>query len=319
MRIVWSILLILLFVPGWTGAERLPLLDRDGVLRATPWSPAGGWPRRIGALEPVGALALSGYAPAFGGFSAIAVAGGRVLLLSDGGNLLQFAIRSGHLQGARSNYLRDGPGTGWQKQDRDSESMTLDPVTGRAWVGFERVNAIWRYTPGFARGEAFSTPAAMHGWRANSGAESLVRLRDGRFVVIAERARGGGARKGLIFSGDPTARNTVLTAFGYMPPTSYNPSDAAVLPNGDLLILNRRWQFPLRFSAKLTLIPAHAIRAGTIVAGRVVATLPSSLVDENCEGLAISRERGRTMVWIVTDNDTTPLRRTLLMKFRLRL
>jgi hypothetical protein len=63
MRILLSILLVLLFVPGWTGAERLPLLDRDGAVRARTWTPDGGWPQRIGALEPVGALALSSYAP----------------------------------------------------------------------------------------------------------------------------------------------------------------------------------------------------------------------------------------------------------------
>lgn len=318
MRIVLSILLILLFVPGWTGSERLPLLDRDGAIRATWWTPDGGWPRRIGVLEPVGALALSSYAPAFGGFSAMAVRYGRALLLSDGGNLLQFTIRGGRLRDVRSSYLLDGPGSGWEKQDRDSESMTFDPVTGQAWVGFERANAIWRYGPGFARGEASRKPRGMANWRTNSGAESLVRLRDGRFVVIAERAQRRGARQGLIFSGDPVAQATRVSQFRYRPPKGYDPSDAASLPNGDLLILNRRWRFPLTFSASLTLIPAKAIRAGAVVAGREIAVLPSSLVSENCEGLAVTRERGRTMVWIVTDNDTMTVRRTLLMKFRLR-
>jgi hypothetical protein len=318
VRILWSILLVLLFVPGWTGAERLPLLDRDGSVRAQVWTPDGGWPRRIGALEPVGALALSSYASAFGGFSALAIRDGRALLLSDGGNLLQFAIRGGHLRDVRSSYLPDGPGTGWEKQDRDSESMTLDPATGQAWVGFERANAIWRYGVGFGRAEAFEKPRAMANWRMNSGPESLVRLRDGRFIVIAERAQRRGARRGLIFSGDPTARGITLSSFGYRPPKGYDPSDAAVLPNGDLLILNRGWRFPLTFSAKITRIPGAAFRAGAVLTGREIATLPSSLVGENCEGLAVTREQGRTMLWIVTDNDTMPVRRTLLMKFRLR-
>ncbi|UVO52311.1 esterase-like activity of phytase family protein [Sphingomonas sp. SUN019] len=318
MRILWSILLILLFVPGWTGAERLPLLDRDGAVRARTWTPESGWPRLLGALEPVGALALSSYAPAFGGFSAIAIRNGRASLLSDGGNLLHFAVRGGRLQDVRSSYLPDGPGTGWEKQDRDSESMALDPATGQAWVGFERANAIWRYSARFGRAEAFEKPRAMANWRMNSGAESLVRLRDGRFIVIAERAQRRGARRGLIFSGDPTALGTTVSSFGYRPPKGYDPSDAALLPNGDLLILNRGWRFPLTFSAKITLIPRVAIRPGVMVTGREIATLPSSLVSENCEGLAITREKGRTMLWIVTDNDTMPVRRTLLMKFRLR-
>jgi hypothetical protein len=41
------------------------------------------------------------------------------------------------------------------------------------------------------------------------------------------------------------------------------------------------------------------------------------LIGENCEGLAVTQEKGATMVWIVTDNDLAWYRPTLLVKFRL--
>lgn len=151
----------------------------------------------------------------------------------------------------------------------------------------------------------------------NSGAESLARFRDGRFVAIAERANGA-TRPALLFQGDPAGATTRIERFRYRPPAGYDPSDAAVLPSGDLIVLNRRHHGWLRFSAKLVVIPRAAIRAGASLGGREIATLAAPVTSENCEGLAITREHGATMLWITTDNDQMPLRRSYLMKFRLR-
>ena len=55
---------------------------------------------------------------------------------------------------------------------------------GQVWVGFERANQIWRYAPGLVAPAADRGAAARwRGWTDNGGAESLVRLRDGRFLV----------------------------------------------------------------------------------------------------------------------------------------
>jgi hypothetical protein len=54
-----------------------------------------------------------------------------------------------------------------------------------------------------------------------------------------------------------------------------------------------------------------------VVRGRVIATLRRPLVHDNFEGLAISRERGRTIVWLVSDDNQLFLQRTLLLKFAL--
>lgn len=311
------VLLVLMIGPGWTGYERLPLLDADSGMTVRPYVPDGGWPRRVGLLEPVGGLVLSGDAPAFGGFSAMVVRNGRATLLSDGGNIVSFAIRRGEVRDLRAGFLPGGPGTGWRKWDRDSESLAVDPATGRLWVGFERANAIWRYAPGFTRAEAWQRPAEMRRWSTNSGPESLVRFADGSFLTIAERASRKRPREAVLFAGDPAEAGTRAVRFSYRPPTGYDPSDAVELPGGDVLVLNRRYRPPLRFAAKLALVPRAAIRADAVVTGREVATLRWPVLGENAEGLAVTRERGRTMLWIVTDNDSMWLRRTLLLKFRL--
>lgn len=316
MRIFLSILLLLLLVPGWSGETRLPLLDRDTRLRAVPIAvdPAQ---RRFGRLTLIGALVLKSDAPAFGGFSAIAVRDGRVTLLSDGGNWIRFGIRGGGLFDARAGFLPDGPGTGWEKRDRDSESLAIDPATGTMWVGFEGANAIWRYASGFVRAGARVRPFEMRDWPVNGGAETLVRLRDGRFLTIAERgAKRRYPRPALVFSGDPTT-GMKPWSFGYRPPAGHDPSDATELPNGDLLVLNRRFSLPFRFSVKLTVVPRGSIRPGRIVEGREIATLGQPALGENWEGVAITREGDATIVWLVSDEDEPLLQRTVLAKFRL--
>jgi hypothetical protein len=311
-----SILAVLLIVPRYAGEERLPLIADSPHVTATRYVPIGGWPARIGALVPVGGVTLSSFNPAFGGFSAIALHDGRVTLLSDGGNLVRFAIRRGQIAGATGHVLHDGPGVGWDRTDRDSESIALDPARGTLWVGYENQNEIWRYSPDLRQAEAHRAPAWMRPWVRNRGAESLVRLRNGRFLAIGERTPNR-VRNAVLFSGDPTLARTRAAPFHVRPPPRYDPSDAAELPNGDLLVLTRRFQYPFRFTAKLVRIPRAAIRPGATVAGTVIATLAAPVLGENAEGIAVTREGGRTMVWIVTDNDVMSWRPTYLLKFRL--
>ena len=319
MRLLLSILLLLAFVPGWSGEPQLLLPRPDLRVRAVGWTPRGGWPARIGALEPVGAVALSSPDPAFGGFSALVLAGGQATMLSDGGYTLSIMIRGGRVRRTNVALLRDGPREGWSRDDRDTESLTRDPSTGRWWVGYENANAVWRYTRDFRHAQAHAAPAAMHDWNSNGGAETLLRLADGRFLVIAETVpRRRSIRPALVFDGDPTFPATRVTRLAYRPPAGFSPTDAAQLPGGDVLILNRRFRPPLRFAARIVRVPLSALAAGTIISGPVVADFPDSLIGENMEGIAVTREAGATMVWIVTDNDMTWWRQTILAKYRLR-
>ena len=260
---------------------------------------------------------------AFGGFSSLSVAGDRFTLLSDGGNIVRFRLDAGfRVSEPWFGDLPAGPGRGWDKSDRDSESMAVDPASGRVWVGFERANQIWRYSPGLALPAARAAPPAMAGWMDNGGAESMVRLHDGRFLVIAEtdvRPGTGGARNALLFAGDPVARPDMGVGFGYLPPPGYDPSDAVELPDGRVIVLNRKLAMPLAWSAILTLIDRRAMTQGAIVRGREIARLAPPLTVDNFEGLAVTREGGATILWIVSDDNLFLLQRTLLLKFRLDL
>ncbi|MBA4761090.1 MAG: esterase-like activity of phytase family protein [Sphingomonas sp.] len=322
MRVMLSILLILLFVPQWSGEARLPLLPRNAAVKATPVVLEPGNPQRtqLGGLTFLGGVALEGEGAAFGGFSAMMVDRDRFALLSDGGNIVSFTMGADWTPRAvRFAELPAGPGKGWRKQDRDSESLTTDPATGRIWVGFERANAVWRYERGFAHAEAHATPPALANWSSNGGAEAMVRLRDGRFVVLAEDRKGdaAGTVRGILFSGDPVVAPRRGFAFSYRPPRGFKPTDMAELPDGRIAILNRRFALPLTFTATLTVVPRKAIRRGAIVTGREIARFEGAVLHDNFEALAAVQEGRDTILWIASDDNQLFLQRSLLLKFRL--
>ncbi len=316
MRWVVVLVMVLVLVPDWTGEPRLPVVRRDLSVDARAFVPAGG-ASRTGVLVPVGALSLRSGDPAFGGFSSLAIDRGAAVMLSDGGNIVRLTIRGARVA-AKGAELVDGPGTGWDKRSRDTESLAVDPASGRIWIGYERANAIWRYTPDLAHADGHVAPAPMRDWGRNSGPETLVRMSGGRFLTIREGVMSARRpRPAVLFDGDPAATGTRAAALSYRPPPGYVPTDGAVLPGGDLLVVNRRWRFPFRFDCAIVRVPAALIRPGAIMEGPVVARPTQAMGGENVEGIAITRERGATMVWLVTDNDLAFYRRTILAKFRL--
>lgn len=254
----------------------------------------------------------------FGGFSALhAMGGGRLLALSDAAILAGFTVREGAL--ARNSFIAPLPvrkGERSTKYDQDSESLAHDPVSGRYWVGFEQRHRIRRYSPGFARAEATGRPPAMADWPENGGAEAILRRADGSFVVFAESQRvRPGVTAGLIFSGDPAEPDTKSRSFAYRPPEGYRITDITALPDGRLLALHRRFSFFRGVSAKIGLIEAQAVFPGALVTPRVIATLEPPLPVDNMEGIAVEREGGKTIVWIISDDNFLIVQRSLLLKF----
>ena len=307
----------------WSGENGIERVAPTTQVTATPVPLMKADPGRqqVGALTYLGGVRLTADDPGFGGYSSLSVSGNRFTLLSDLGGVLRFTLNADwRPRDVRFSDLPAGPRTGWTKRDRDSESMTVDPATGQVWVGFEQFNQIWRYGPDFATPAQGVAPPAMAGWKENGGIESMVRLRDGRFVAISETTRppgGAGGRDALIWSGDPVAQPKPAFRFIYRTAPGFDPSDMTQLPDGRLLVLERRFQLPFRWSNRLVLVDPAAIRPGAEVDGKVIATLKAPLIHDNFEGVAAVREKGATILWLVSDDNQLPIQRTLLLKFRL--
>lgn len=306
----------------WSGSAGIDRVAPGAPLAATrvALDPADPARTRLGALTFIGGLVLASPDPAFGGYSALRVDGDRFTLLSDGGGILRFRMGADwRPRDHRFTDLPAGPATGWTKRERDSESLAVDPA-GRIWVGFESYNAIWRYPPGFAGAGQGVAPAAMAGWDNNGGVESLARLADGRFVAISETTRpahGEGGRDALVWAGDPVADPQPAYRFVYRPARGFDPADMTQLPDGRIVVLERRFRLPFRWSNRLVVIDRAAIRPGATVTGREIARLEAPVLHDNFEGIAATREGGATMLWLVSDDNQLVLQRSLLLKFRL--
>ena len=273
---------------------------------------------RLGALRFLAGWELGSGRPDFGGISAIHVRDGHIIALSDAGTIIRFRMNGGAILDVRFQALPSGPGTGAGKTDRDTEALAMDPATGSAWVGFERHNAIWRYSTDFARASGHAEPPAMRNWPLNNGPEALVRLADGRFIVLAEaRKDPEGTSEGLLFASDPAAPGPPPIAFAYRGPAGFLVTDAAQLPDGRLLVLHRDFSVSKGVAAVLSLVDLHGIKEGALVEGRPIARFAPPLTVDNMEALGVDQEGGRTILWLASDDNFSPLQRTLLMKFEL--
>jgi hypothetical protein len=243
---------------------------------------------------------------------------GRVTALSDSGVALMFRAGQAH---SRLLY-RQLPVADWQvglpRWHWDTESMTRDPATGRIWVGYEVDGHICRYEGGLRWVENCVWPAASALWPGKTSMESLARLPDGRFLAIAEDSPGpdGRGHDVLLFAGDPALPDGPSPErLTYVAPQGYLPTDAVAIGSDKLLVLNRRLTLMNGFTAVLMLVDIHDLRPGAVLRGREVARLGPPLVHDNFEALAISREGGRPVLWIASDDNHLFMQRSLLLKF----
>jgi hypothetical protein len=304
-----------------TFAPRLPRppepLPEVTVVRYEPVALDVTDPRRtrLGPLLFLGGWRLTSNNWRFGGLSSLHVEAGEALAFSDSGWRVRFPLPRGAVGTVRAEVapLPQGPGRWEAKRDRDVESLWV--AGGSVWLGFERRNAIWRFDRATWRATGHAEPPLMHCWSRNRGPEAMLRLPDGRFLVFEEGKGQGGDL--LLFAGDPALPGTPTAKLRYRPPPHYRATDAALLPDGHALILNRRWTVLQGFTAKLTIVPLDRLTPGSELAGREIADFRPPLVVDNLEGLSVTRESGRTIVWITSDDNYLPLQQTLLLKFAL--
>lgn len=270
----------------------------------------------FGEIEVAGAWHLRSPNSHFHGYSALVTMGdGTLLAVTDGARMMRFAP-----PGAEPPSVAFSHVAGVEEKDKrfvDAEAMTRDPASGTVWVSYEGSNQIERYDAGLIP-VGLVRPAAMRRWPSNSGAEAMVRLRDGRFIVLSEGSPRWFARDlpGLLFPGDPVEGHEPQ-AFGFARPEGFVPVDMTLLPDGRVLILLRdvEWGLPPRFEAKLVVADPTEIRPGERWRGREIAHLAEPVPMDNYEGLAVVRqEDGALVLWLISDDNKATFQRTLLLK-----
>jgi hypothetical protein len=125
----------------------------------------------------------------------------------------------------------------------------------------------------------------------------------------------------------PAARSTLQgylwrdgkwSSFSYLPIGTPRPSDATLLPNGDVLILERSYSPVLGLLLRLRRVTKETIRAGAVLDPPIIAELKPPLRVENFEGLFARQDaQGETLIYIVSDDNFSKLQKTLLLMFAL--
>jgi hypothetical protein len=285
--------------------------------------------RRFGALEWVGGLELRSTFRGFGGFSGLAFlddAGRRFIAVSDAGIWLEGELttegeRPAGVINARMAPIRDENGRSVAGTWRgDAESIAVRD--GEAYVGFEAINQIRRFAIArdgiAARPVQVPVPANMRDMRRSRGLESLAVFppgtrHAGALLAIGESpVRGETANRAWIIGGPRPGQLTVTHR------DNYDTTDAAILPSGDLLLLERRVSAPFGVWCRIRRVPAASIDRGATLDGPVIFEADLSHAIDNMEGLALHRGAdGATYLTLVSDDNYSLLQRTVLLRFRL--
>lgn len=316
---------------GGASTRRLPSGMRATILSASLFmaacSGAVGAPSTAGsangALVYLAGLDLSG-AKGLGGLSGLHVSddGESLIAVSDDGRLITGALAHTSLGAMKSWTIeREAPLPGLEgadKKDADAEALLRQP-DGSWLVTFERRHRIERY-PGGEDGPAgaprsLEVPASLKSLPANKGIEALALRPDGTLVAFAEATEtADGQHRLYLRQGDE------WTEKRYRTDSFFSPSDAAALPNGDILVLDRGYSLAAGVRSRLIHVKSEDLLSSDIVEGAVLGDIEPPIGTDNFEGLAIRQAPdGRVYVYLISDDNFSPLQRTLLVQYELRL
>lgn len=274
-------------------------------------------------LQPLGGLVLDEKVIGFGGLSALHLSDDlQVTAVSDLARWMSARLvlqdgRPAGLAQLRTGRLRDGAGQPLPRGFAgDSESLARMP-DGTWLVGFERWHRIRAYRTLDAPGTYVEAPPGLERAPGNGGLESLAVLRDGRWLAIAES---------LELPGQPDLRRAWIgspgawMALAYRPSHGFEPADAAPLPDGGALVLERSFSIFAGFGGRLVRLSAAQLRDAkpeSVLEGEEILSLASPLPVDNYEGVSVARHEGRTLVALVSDDNQNMLQRSLLLLFAL--
>lgn len=289
---------------------------------------------RFGQLEYLGGFELWSKNRHFGAVSGIASldGGDRIIAVSDNGFWFDLTIDSDSsgrpvaIAKARLAPMLDARGEPISNgHDADAEGLAIvgAPPNQRFLVTFERNHRIVSYPADMNEFlgpvEKYPTPRGASRLRHNRGLESIAVVPrtcklPGQAITIAERDRNRSADVPAWIVGGKKARKFRIRLVG-----DFSVTDAAFLPNGDLVILERRFNFAEGVAMRLRQIPCAALKAGTVADGAVLMEADFGHQIDNMEGLAIhTDQKGDAIFTVMSDDNRSILQRTLLLRFRLK-
>lgn len=283
--------------------------------------------RRFGALRYVGGLQLQSDDKAFGGISGIRLLpdGKHFLAVTDAGAWLAGEIdrdAAGLPSGLSGTVMGSllSPDAGFIARKRDADCEGIEIVGDRIYLSFERHHRI--LVLALAAGLPVAGESAlfmeMNGRRlaGNKGLEALAAFPEGSpfagsLLAISEESLDRQRNIRAFILDGQTVRE-----FAFLKDGDYAVTDAVFLPGGDLLVLERAYSLRRGPAMRLRHVPAAAIAEGATVSGSVLMEADRNHWIDNMEGLDVSTDQdGGIRVTLVSDDNFSPLQRTLLLEF----
>ena len=275
-----------------------------------------------------GGLSLHSANAEFGGLSGLALdkSCDRLIAVSDAGRWFTATLgydgegRLAAISEAQISPLLDDKGKPPPRKSKGDSEALASLGQGKYLVGFESVSRIGIYDVGKsglkARFELLKSPKAITGGPRNGELESVGRFSGGplkgHYIALSEKNHdAAGNIRGWAWKGSTTIAFSVLRL------EDYDITDLAILPDGDVMILERSYAPGSLPGMAIRRFPASAITAGATVQPELLfkGRLPFYAID-NMEGIALCARDGETRVTIVSDNNfDTGLQRTLLVQF----
>ena len=298
--------------------------------RAVTQFMTGSGERVFGKLEFLGGIAFSSGDARLGSLSAIRFRENRqdFVAVLDTGHWLTGRIErdgEGRLSGIADVDIRsmfDSNGRDGNRKFRmDAEGLAIRK--GELLVSFEVMHRIDAYPdPGFMEAKParrLPFPFDMHEMRINRGIETLaISPAEGPLgatpVAVTERSLDA---NGNIFAAVLEGPRKGLVAVKRDDP--WDITDGAFLPNGDLLLLERRFRLADGMGMRIRRIAGDTIRPGAVVDGEVLIDADLRQQIDNMEGLdVVVVAQDDVRVIVVSDDNQSILQRNLMLEFRLK-
>lgn len=282
-------------------------------------------------LEFRGGLEIASPDPGFGGLSGLDYApDGSLVAVADTG--FWFTARPVERDGRLIDLINPllapildtagKPLTGKNAGDAEGLRILAGGDRLEAYVSFERRNDVRRYVASpdlaHARANPVRLPKSVRDLNPNGGLEAIAIAPQGApfsgaIVLIAEHSLDNeGNHRGWIVGGRRAG------AFSVKRSDEFDVTDAAFLKNGDLIILERRFNFTVGVGMRIRRIAASDLLPGRTIDGRVIAEADMRHQIDNMEGMALSAGTdGETIITLISDDNNSIIQRTILLQFAL--
>lgn len=256
----------------------------------------------------------------------------------DGGNQILAVTDNGHWVAAAVEQTEAGAPTGLSdlrfapllgadgktlraRWGHDTEALTLAP--SGLYVSAERNHAIYHYAWPLPTGKEkmlgqLAVPKRLSALPRNKGIEALAAGPGkgplaGKLIAVSETSPSDAHDlSGFILGPEKTE------SFSIKRHDRFDVTDAAFMPNGDLLLMERRFNMRDLIGLRLRRLNGTAIKPGAVLDGELLLEADFNYQIDNMEALAVHQNAtGDTILTLLSDDNRSLLQRTLLLRFRL--